>query len=150
MSLFQFHFTRASSSRDTENGTQEQLDSPTYLPNTSEYGLGVEEHSIVTTSVSELADPEPSRRKRKNGGKYTEYSDKNRAKIGRYACENGNEREQKHVHFLKKFPRLTESTVWNFKIKYIEKMIVEQRRLNRQPVTRLSVEQMGRPLILLN
>ena len=107
-------------SRDTENSIQEPLDIPTYLPNTSECGLGIEEHSIVTTSVSELADPEPSRRKRRTRGKYTEYSDENRSKIGRYACENGNEREQKHVHFFKKFPCLTESTVWNFiKIKYI-------------------------------
>ena len=139
MSLFQFGFTRASSCCDTENGTQEPLDIPTYLRNTSECGLGVEEHSIVTKSASELADPEPSQRKRKTCGKYTEFFDEDHVKIGRYACENGNERVQKR--FLKKFPRLTESTVRNFKTKYIEKMRVERRRSSPQPVTRLFVEQ---------
>ena len=126
MSLFQFGFTR-SSSRGTENDTQEPSDIPNYLPNASECGLGVEEHSIVTTSVSEFADPEPSRKKRKIRGKYTEYTDEDRAKIGRYASENGNEKARKH--FLKTFPRLTESTVRNFKTKYVEKMRVERKKI---------------------
>ena len=73
MSLFQSGFTRASLCRDTENGTQEPLDIQTYLRKTSECGLGVEEHSIVTKSMSELADPEPSRRKRNTRSKYTKY-----------------------------------------------------------------------------
>ena len=94
MSLFQFGFTR-SSSHGTENNTQEPLDIPSYLPNMSECGLGVEEHMAVTIGVSEYADPEPSRKKRKIRGKYTEYSDEDRAKIGRYASENGNEKAWK-------------------------------------------------------
>ena len=64
MSLFQFGFTR-SSRNGTESNTQEPLDIPSYLLNASECGLGVEEHLIVTTSVSEFADPEPSRKKGK-------------------------------------------------------------------------------------
>ena len=103
MFLFQFGFTRASSSCDTENGIQEPLDIPTYLPNVSECGLGVEEHSIVTTSVSELADPEPSRRKRKTRGKYTEYSDEDRAKIGRLLAKMEMREHENMYVFSKSF-----------------------------------------------
>ena len=43
------------------------------------------------------------------------YSAEDRARIGKYALENGNETAR--VHFLKKFPNLRESTVRNFKKK---------------------------------
>ena len=49
---------------------------------------------------------------------YLKYSDEDRAKIGKYAVENGNERARKQ--FLKKYPTLTESTVRNFKKAYKE------------------------------
>ena len=129
MSLFQFGFTR-SSRNGIENNTQEPLDIPSYLPNALECGLGIEEHSIVTTSVSEFADPEPSRKKRKIRVNILNTRDEDRAKIGRYANENGNKKARKH--FFGKFPRLTESTVRNFKAKYMEKIRVERKKSNPQ------------------
>ena len=116
MSLFRFGFTASSSASATED-TPTRSTLPNYLPQVSECGLGVEEHSTVTAFVSQLANPEPEAKKRRTKGNYTHYSDEDRAKIGKYATENGNERARKH--FLTKFPHLTESTVRSFKKRYI-------------------------------
>lgn len=74
----------------TANGNRELLHVQSYLPSVSDCGIGIEEHLSVTNSVSELADPEPSRKKEKTRGKYAEYSDEDRAMIGKYASQNGN------------------------------------------------------------
>ena len=146
MSLFRFGFTASSSASATED-TPTRPTLPNYLPQASECGLGVEEHSTVTAFVSQLANPEPEAKKRKTKGNYTHYSDEDRAKIGKYATENGNERARKR--FLTKFPHLTESTVRSFKKRYLEKMETEKKKANPQPVTSLPNNVRGRPPILL-
>ena len=62
--------------------------------------------------------PMPTTKKRKTRGKYEVYSPKNRAEIGRYALENGNNRAR--FRFLSSFPNLDESTIMNFKKAYKE------------------------------
>ena len=47
---------------------------------------------------------------------YAHYSGEIRAKSGKFAAENGNEKARKH--FSKDFPDLKESTIRNFKKKY--------------------------------
>jgi hypothetical protein len=71
----------------------------------SESGLGVVEYQQVATAVNkELAAPLAKRRC--GCGTYTRTQ---RAMIGKFALENGNERARKY--FLSEFPNLTESTI---------------------------------------
>ena len=85
----------------------------TKLAHVEKTGLGIEEHSTDTAFASELADPEPSVKKRETKVSYTRYSDEYRTTIGKYTIQNGNERARKH---------LTESTVRKFLKKYLEEM----------------------------
>ena len=65
---------------------------PPHFPEQTESGLGKEEYRAVGNAVVDLTDPnrpeEPVRRKR---GMYATYTEQDRAKIGKYAAENGNE-----------------------------------------------------------
>jgi len=67
----------------------------------------------ILTALSDLADPLITTNKRRKRGKYIQYTDEIRARIGKYASENGNERARKH--FSVKFPTLNESNIRNFK-----------------------------------
>ena len=58
MSLFQFGFARAPRSPESSNSVQNLLNYN--IPSPSECGLGEKEHSTVTASVSQLADPDSS------------------------------------------------------------------------------------------
>jgi hypothetical protein len=88
MSFFQFGLRRLPSPDSAE---QVEARDAAYLPSVSESGLGTTEHSQVCEAVAELADPSPAK-KRRACGSYTNYSPADRAQIGRYAFENGNER----------------------------------------------------------
>ena len=120
MSLFQYGFRRISSS---ENGETEQQSAviPSHLPSVEESGLGRLEYAeVVANRVPDLADPSPAKRKRVSRGKYTVYTAESRAKIGKYALENGNKNAQ--IHFKSQFPDLKESTIRNFKKTYKEQL----------------------------
>ena len=95
--------------------------------------------------MSELADPSLSTKK-KTRGKYVVYSGKDRALIGIYALENGNERER--LHFSSRYPELKESTIRNFKKAYRERMEHERKQQHPKPVTEISAKSRGRPPIL--
>ena len=82
------------------------------MPDHMKSGLGEVEYTNVIASMSSLADPQLPM-KRKSQGKYFEYTDEDRAKIGKYACEHGNKKARRH--FLGKIPKLSESSVRNFK-----------------------------------
>ena len=110
MSLFQYGFRR--SNPVTVEG-EARPPTPPYMPAIEESVLGRVEYDSITANVSELADPRPSTKKRKTRGKYTAYTGENRAQIGKYALENGNEKAR--LHFLSIFPNLKESTIRNFK-----------------------------------
>ena len=138
MSLFQFGIRRVSAS----NLESERADNCAagHLPTSIESGLGDTEHSQVCEAVLDLADPSPAKKGRARG-KYTHYSPAERAQIGRYALENGNERARKH--FIAKFPNLKESTIRNFKLAYKERL------KRQQQVVEIPHKPRGRPPILL-
>ncbi len=71
MSLFSFGFTTAVADKHL----------PSYIPEQRISGLGREEHDSVNHS-QDLANPA------------AKYSDKQRAQIGKYACEHGNTNAQ--------------------------------------------------------
>ena len=96
-------------------------------------------------TVSNLTDPQLPR-KRKSRGKYIQYSDEDRAKIGKYASENGNEKARHH--FLGKIPHLSESTVRNFKKMYRKKLREEKEKDHPQPVLNIPLQPRGRPPLL--
>lgn len=102
---------------------------------------------VVTSAVCTLANPEPQPKKRKTKGSYTHYSDEDRARIGKYASDNGNERARRK--FKDKYCDLTESTVRNFNKRYLERLAVERRKINPLPVMEISNSERGRPPILL-
>ena len=120
MSLFQCGFRCISRSDNSDSETEQQSTViPSDVPSVEESGLGrLEYDEVVANLVSDLADPSPSKRRRVSRGKYTVHTAESRAKIGKYALENGNERAR--VHFKTQFPNLKESTIRNFKKAYKE------------------------------
>ena len=117
-----------------------------FIPALEDSRLGRVEYDNVSASVSELANPTPAAKKGKTRGRYTHYSAEDRASIGRYALENGNEKARQY--FLVKFPNLKESTIRNFKKAYKERMDCQQKQLHSQPVTKIMAQPRGRPPIL--
>ena len=105
-----------------------------HMPTINETGLGVVEYDQVSAAVSELTDPSPAKKRRVRGS-YTQYSVEQRALIGRYALENGNERARKHFHAS--FPNLKESTIRNLKKLYKEKLDHQRKQSQPKAVTSL-------------
>ncbi len=105
MSLFAYGLSR---SHGLEAASSTSRPTPIYLPGQKESGLGREEHDAVTAADTDHADPHAKKTKNPRG-KYTKYSDQQRATIGKYASQNGIEKARKH--FLVQFPNLNESTV---------------------------------------
>ena len=111
MSPFQFGFSHVSNS--SPGCSQDQgVPVPAHIPTLGESGLGAVEYESTVSSVSDLSDPTATNKKRTQRGTYTHYTPSNRAKIGKYALENGNLRALHH--FSAEFPNLKESTVRNF------------------------------------
>lgn len=148
MSLFQFGFTRRDSSSVQQQSSATSSATVLHLPSRDESGLGIVEYEQVTQEVSDLADPQLTKEKRHRRGTYTKYSNKQRADIGKYALENGNERAIRH--FSAQFPNLKESTVRNFKKAYKNELDKQRKQqLIPQPVTEIVPKPRGRPPILL-
>ena len=141
MSLFQFGFKRSSNHSPSSSGNVSY-----FIPALEDSGLGRVEYDNVSASVSELADPTPAAKKGKTRGRYTHYSAEDRASIGKYALENGNEKARRH--FLVKFLNLKESTIRNFKKPYKERLDYQLKQLHPQPVTKIMAQPRGRPPIL--
>ena len=91
MSLFQFGVRHVSTSQGQNN--EGESAAPSHVPTLAESGLGrVEFDATLNNGIGELTDPAPSAsKKRKVKGKYTVYTPEQRASIGKYALENGNE-----------------------------------------------------------
>ena len=137
MSLFLFGVKRISASQEQAINDEESL--PSHMPSVAESGLGrVELDAISSSGVGKLADPSPSAcKKRKMRGKYVRYTPEERASIGKYALENGNERARRHFQSL--FLNLTESTIRNFKKAYGD-MKGNRSILNQLQLLQLSTE----------
>ena len=95
---------------------------------------------------ADLADPTPTK-KRRQRGTYTHYKAKDRAKIGKYALENGN--TSTRCHFSAEFPDLKESTIRNFKKVYKEHLGYQRKQLHPKAVTEIPSQPRGRPPLLL-
>ena len=93
MSIFKYFGKKPDS--DTGN-EKDDHPSPAYLPSAFafESGLGQQEHQNVVSNVVDLANPSTvsSATGRQS---YAHYSDEMRAKIGKYAAENGNEKARR-------------------------------------------------------
>ena len=147
MSIFKYF------GKKPDSGTGNEKDdhpSPAYLPSAFESGLGQQEYQNVVSNVVDLANPSTvspdTGRQRGKRQSYAHYSGEMRAKIGKYAAENGNEKARKH--FSKDFPDLKESsTIRNFKKKYYVKL-AEARKAGNSEVICIQSEVRGRPPIL--
>ena len=138
MSLLQYGFRPVSRCASVET-VQQSTVIPALVLSVEESGLGRPEcDEVVANGVPDLANPSPSKRRRVTISKYTVYTPENRAKIGKYSSENGNERAR--LHFKTKFAKLKESTIRNFKKAYRDK---------DQVVTALPTMPRGRPPILM-
>ena len=146
MSLFQFGFIRASSSC-CDSSQEERVPVPAHMPTQEESGLGIVEYNSTMSSVSELCDPTTTK-KRRQRGTYTHYTPSDRAKIGKYALENGNLKAMRHFS-ASSYPDIKESTIRNFKRAYKERLDSERKQQNPAPVTEIPSKHRGRPPLLL-
>ena len=110
MALYRFGFKQirpdeSSSSQEPENLEPDGMPS---LEEASRFGVGEVEYQALVNNTSEILSSQ-KKKQRCTRGSYLKYSDEDRAKIGKYAMENGNERARKK--FITKYPTLTESTV---------------------------------------
>ena len=103
---------------------------------------------VCTDESSESTVTPPPAKRRRGNGTYTSYKQNVRAKIGKYALENGNERARRH--FAKEFPNLAESTIRYFKKLYQQELEKQRRKPDLQPVAVISAKPKGRPPLLLD
>ncbi len=159
MSLFQFGFTRCQRPTSIEHEPENRVIVPVCLPTQMESGLGRVEFDEVTTAVldeviectmTETPLLVPPAKRRRGKSTYTSYKPQVRAKIGKYALENGNERARRH--FSKEFPNLAESTIRSFKKSYHQELEKQRKKPtgNPQPVTMIAAKPKGRPPLLLD
>ena len=145
MSLFQFGLKRV-------NSTVSQVEQPpppisSHVPELRETSLSAEEHASVVLAVSDLSDPDVQSNKHQRRGKYSVFTDKDRAKIGKYASEHGNKRARKW--FSKEFPNLHESTIRNFKRSYLAMLKEESKKVNPEVISSLPCKSRGRPPLIV-
>ena len=145
MSLFQFGLKRVNSTVSQVEQPPQPV--PSHVPELHETSLSAEEHASVVLAVSDLSDPAVQSNKRQRRGKYSVFTDKDRAKIGKYASEHGNERARKW--FSKEFPNLHESTIRNFKRRYLTTLKEESKKVNPEVISSLPCKSRGRPPLLL-
>ena len=101
------------------------------LPTPEQTGIGERATKEANAAVgNELADRATGTSRKR---KYTNFTDKDRAMIGKHAAENGNLSAQKK--FKSSFPDLGESTVRLFKTKYLEAMKQRAAKGDSSPVT---------------
>ena len=140
MSLLQFGF-RVVQQSDAANSGDSGTDVP-HLPSINESGFGLADGEVAR-AVSDLSNPLPAKRGNLRGS-YTKYTPKQRANIGRYALENGNERARRR--FSIEFPKLTKSAIRNFK-KSFKELQKRNKELMFHPVTEIVSKTRGRPPI---
>ena len=107
-----------------------------------EMGIGVlakkEANKAMQCVLDEQSSQQPSSKRRK----YTTFSDEQRAKVGKYAAENGNTAALRK--FRSELPNLGESTVRFFKKCYLN----EVQNSSGAAVTNIPSRKRGRPLTL--
>ena len=120
-----------------------------YLPEQEATSLGTKEYNEVVLSVGNILDPDRNSSSNRKRGNYNHYFPEMRAKIGKYASENGNLRAVNH--FKAQLPNLTESTVRTFKKAYQKKLKETKRQGGiQESVTSILHGTRGRPPILVD
>lgn len=105
---------------------------------------------IIDTPIKSAESPKtPGSKKRE---KYTVYSPRDRAAIGKFCAENGPVAAVRK--FSKDFPSLSESTVRGMRKKYQESLVSRKRKLdfdeNDCDVTEIFPKKRGRPFLVGN
>ena len=153
MSLFRCGFTIQRRQTPEQPENSEDIESeqsvPACFPQKESTSLGDVEYNAVVSSVADIVTTKSSTasssRKR---GKYTHFSAEIRAKIGKYASENGNSKAI--CHFKKELPALKESTVRTFKQAYEKRLKEERRKGNTEAhIVAIPHDTRGRPPSLL-
>ena len=103
---------------------------------------------LLSTLVDDHDGEKSSSARARKRGNYNHYSPEIRAKIGKYASENGNSKALKK--FKAEVPNLKESTVRSFKQAYERtlKEVTKKRNVEAQ-VLAIPSDTRGRPPILL-
>ena len=154
MSLFRCGFTvqkKKVTERPNNSDASEEIQPavPAYSP--SQESTSLDNVEYQASSVASLLNPHSTdgssatsaARKR---GKYQLYSAETRAKIGKYATENGNSKAMNH--FKEELPTLKESTVRTFK-QACEKSLREENKKRNTDATVIAIpsDTRGRPPI---
>ena len=89
----------------------------TRLPSHKDTGIGEVATREANREVKRVLEKQASQQSAEKRKRHTNFSDTDRAEIGRYTAEYGNAAVQQH--FKAKFPDLGESAVRSFKTKYL-------------------------------
>ena len=116
------------------------------LPTAKETGLTPHATAEANRAVEKVLADDVTIRKGKR--RYTtDFSSEDRAKIGKFAVENGNAKAVKH--FKSTYQHLGESTVRFFKKRYLDGLAEKRKNGEMHPaVAEIPVKKQGRPLLL--
>ena len=149
MSLFQFGFSLRREEPSPEDLVEVEI-LKSHILRQEDTNLGVVEHRETTAAVVNLSRAakisQRNQHPKRKSGKYFQYSGEDRAKIGKFASENGNKKTLEC--FAEEFPSLKESTVRTFKKAFREQLSAQTREGNVQLVTSLETQKRGRPPFL--
>lgn len=152
MALFRYGFTVQNNSQSDSVNCDTVPSIPASFLSQENTSLGTVEYQNVLSVVGTLVDDndgeKSSSARARNRGNYNHYSPEIRAKIGKYASENGNSKALKK--FKAEVPNLKESTVRSFKQAYERKLkeVTKKRNVEAQ-VLAIPSDTRGRPPILL-
>ena len=112
----------------------------TRLPSHKDTGIREVAIREANGGVKRVLEKQASQQSAKKRKRHTNFSNTDRAEIGRYTAEYGNAAVQQH--FKAKFPNLGESTVRSFKTKYLAAIA------RGETVSKIPSKKTGRPLTL--
>ena len=112
------------------------------LPTPAETGIGEVATKEANRAVQRVLDEQSSQQPSPKRRKYTTFNDEQRARVGKYAAENGNTAALRK--FRSEIPSLGESTVRFFKKRYLDELRVS----SGAAVTTIASKKRGRPLTL--
>jgi hypothetical protein len=111
------------------------------LPTAEQTGLPENAVHSANHAVQNMMEKEPTGGRRKY---MTTFNAEDRAKVGKYAAENGVAKAQRHFKQLD----LSESTVCYFRKKYLNELSKHSKAEDSSEVTQLDVAKCGRKLAL--
>ena len=129
MSLFQFGFSLRRERPSPEDSVEVEI-LESHIPRQKDTNLGVVEHRETAAAVVNTSRPaeilQRNQHRKRKRGEYFQYREEDRAKIGKFASENGNKKTLEC--FAEEFPSLKESTVRTFKKAFREQFLRKQEK----------------------